>query len=103
MTCLHTRITFLRGRHCHNSHVTQADAARQLPGGINQRPRAVAERTEDLHQRLEEHRDEFREGRTAFPLGPTSTAVRVATQMVRQIALSRGDPGYTADLVALYR
>jgi len=33
----------LRGRNCHHSHVPQADAARQLPGVINQRPSTVVE------------------------------------------------------------
>jgi hypothetical protein len=39
----------LRGRHGHHSHVPQADAARQLPGVLPQRPSTVIERMENLH------------------------------------------------------
>jgi hypothetical protein len=38
LTLAPRRFSLLRGRHGHHSHVPQADAARQLPRVITQRP-----------------------------------------------------------------
>jgi len=43
LTLAPRRVSPLRGRHGHHSHVPQADAARQLPGVIAQRPSTVVE------------------------------------------------------------
>jgi hypothetical protein len=37
----HHVVSRLRGRHGHHSHVPQADADRQLPGVLTQRPSTV--------------------------------------------------------------
>ena len=49
LTLAPLRVSPLRGWHGHHSHVPQADAARQLPGVIPQRPSTVVERMENRH------------------------------------------------------
>jgi len=43
------RVSPLGGRHGHHSHVPQADAARQLPGVLPQRPSTVVECMQNRH------------------------------------------------------
>ena len=43
LTLASRRVTSLRGRHGHHSHVPQVDVARQLPGIIPQQPSTVVE------------------------------------------------------------
>jgi len=43
LTLTPCRVSPLRGRHGHHSHMPQADAARQLLGVIPQRPSTVVE------------------------------------------------------------
>jgi len=49
LTLAPCRVSPLRGRHGHHSHVPQADASCQLPGVIPQRPSTVVERMENRH------------------------------------------------------
>ena len=48
-TLAQRRVSPLCGRYGHHSHVTQDDAAPQLPGIIPQRPSTVVERMENCH------------------------------------------------------
>ena len=93
----------LRGRHGHHSHVSQADAARQLPGIIPQQPSTVADRMENRHKRFQELRDHLRKSRTALHAAPISDTLRGGNQMGRHNSLFGGDPRQATHLVASHR
>ena len=70
----------------------KADATRQLPGVLPQRPSTVVERIENRHKSFQEQRDYIRECRTAFHSAPTSHTLRGTNPICRYYSLSGGRP-----------
>ena len=83
LTLAPRRVSPLRGWHGSHSHVPQADAARQLPGVLPQRPSTVVERMENRHKCFQEQRDDIRACRTALHPAPTSHTLRGTNPMGR--------------------
>ena len=63
------------------SHVPQAEATRQQPGIVTQRPSTVVERMENRHKCLKEQRDDIRVYRTSFLSPPISNTLRGTNAM----------------------
>jgi hypothetical protein len=93
----------MRGRQVRHSLVPLADAARQLPGVVTQRPSTVVERMENRHQRLEKLRDDLRASLTALHSTPISNTFRGSNPMVRHNSLFGVDPRQTTHLVISHR